>query len=63
MMHTRQRSNSRNVGGGAHGGNDTVMLWYAESRKGYETVDMGFQTYRSTRFLIGIVRSNGKKGL
>jgi hypothetical protein len=59
-MHTRQRSNSRNVGGGAYG---TVMLWYAESRKGHETVDMGFQSYRGTRFLIGIATPNGKKGL
>jgi hypothetical protein len=63
VMHTRQWSNSRNVGGGAYGGNGTVMLWYAESRKGHETVDMGLQSYRSTRFLIGIARPNGKKGL
>jgi hypothetical protein len=63
VMHTRQRSNSRNVGGGAHDGKGTVMLWYAESREGHETVDMGFKSYRSTRFLIGIAKPSGKKGL
>jgi hypothetical protein len=51
------------MGGGAYGGNGTVMLWYAESREGHETVDMGFKSYRSTRFLIGIAKPSGKKGL
>jgi hypothetical protein len=48
VMRTRQKSNSRDVGGGAYGGNKAVVLCYVERCKDHEVVGPDLVRYSNT---------------
>lgn len=48
VMRTRHKSNSRDVGGGAGGGNDAATLCYVKRRKDHKGASPSLVHYLST---------------